>query len=412
MKTFTISLVCIFSVLFSPAHSQQRWETPLDSTIAHYVSLINADSIQAYMQALENFGTRFCLAANRRDVAEWIMNKFLSFGYTNVVLDSFQFNYVWNGQLHQTWQHNVVCTKPGHVNPFSVYIMGAHHDAIVQSGGNPMFVAPGADDNASGVAAALEVARVMKSQNYQPDFTIKFITFAAEELGLHGAWHYADNAAASGMDIELMINNDMIGHTISGPPNWKVRIQKYPNSQWATSLAVDLIQEFTTLGVTESTQFIQYSDSWPFYYNGFSAIFFIEDQFNPWYHTINDLVVHTNKHYAAEMVKISMAMLINQNGVGTISGATQDYAVAHLLPVFPNPASYETTVQFHLETNAMVNITLYDALFRQVKVLVNGMQEAGTHRIEVKASDLPVGLYFCRLVSPGLQETIKLTIAR
>ncbi|HSW68066.1 MAG TPA: M20/M25/M40 family metallo-hydrolase, partial [Bacteroidales bacterium] len=203
MRTFTVTVLFVFSLLSAPA--QQRWDNPLDSTIAHYVSLINADSIQAYMQALENFETRFCLADNRREVAEWIMNKFISFGYTNVVLDSFPFNRVWNGQLHETWQHNVVCTKPGYKNPFKVYIMGAHHDAIVQSGGDPMFIAPGADDNASGVAATLEVARIMKSENYQPDHTIKFITFAAEELGLHGAWHYANNAAASGMDIELMI---------------------------------------------------------------------------------------------------------------------------------------------------------------------------------------------------------------
>jgi len=206
----------------------------------------------------------------------------------------------------------------------------------------------------------------------------------------------------------------MISHTLDGPPAWKVRIQKYPNSQWATSLAIELTQNFTTLGVTESTQFIQFSDSWPFYYNGFPAIFFIEDQFNPWYHTINDLVVHTNKHYAAEMTKISMAMLIDQNGLGTTTGIPQEYAnaTARLLSVFPNPASHETKIQFYLESDAIISIALYDASFRQVKELYNGMHNAGTHRIALQTAGLPAGLYFCRLLSPGRQETLKLSIAR
>jgi len=66
-----------------------------DSLINSFIAQINADSLQSYMQDLENFGTRFLLANNRRDVALWIKDKFISFGYSDVRLDSFQLTVVW-----------------------------------------------------------------------------------------------------------------------------------------------------------------------------------------------------------------------------------------------------------------------------------------------------------------------------
>ncbi len=329
LKIFAVLLVLLF---FAVSNSKAgvldyAGKTSPDSVIASYTGKINPDSIQSYMQALEDFGTRFCLAGNRREVAGWIRDKFIAFGYTGAYLDSFQFNRWYAGTWYQTWQYNVVAPYEGYQNPDSVFVLGAHHDAIVPSSSNPFLIAPGADDNASGVAATLEIARVMKHYGYQPAYTIKFITFAAEEPGLHGSWNYANKAANAGKNIICMINNDMVSHCTLPENEWKVQIQKYPNSDWFTNLAHQIIQNHTILTALESTQYIQFSDSWPFHHNGYNAVFFIEDQFTPYYHTVNDLVATTNKHYAAEMTKISLGMLIYLNGPGSPPQHIPEYFV-------------------------------------------------------------------------------------
>lgn len=140
--------------------------SPADSIISSLISKVNKDSVRSYVQALQDFQTRFCLASNRDQVAEWIKNKFLSFGITDVVIDSFPFSRNWGGTVYNTYQKNVIATIRGSINPNNIYIVGGHQDSY--SSGNPLLIAPGADDNASGTAASLEFARVLKGSGYNP----------------------------------------------------------------------------------------------------------------------------------------------------------------------------------------------------------------------------------------------------
>jgi bacterial leucyl aminopeptidase len=409
MKRLIIIASCM--LLFGLQSKSQNFlpgDPALDSLVAVYVDYVNPDSIQSYMQSLEDMGTRFCLANNRREVAEWIRDKFISFGYEDSKLDSFQLNTSYSGSYYQTWQYNVVSTYEGHSYPDQVYILGAHHDAIVPSSSNPFVIAPGADDNASGVAGALEIARIMKTYNYVPESTIKFVTFAAEELGLHGAWAFANKAYFTGMDIKIMLNNDMISYCTLPESQWTIQIQKYPNSQWVTNLAKYMINNFTVLNIAESTQYIQYSDSYPFYSNGYPAVFFIEDQFTPFYHTVNDLVATTNKFFAAEVVKISLGMLINQNGMGLPTSLPESSAFMANFSSYPNPFGNQTTISYELLKAAEVKMHVFDASGRLVETIENGWQLAGWHHIDWDGSNLMPGIYFCRIQTPESQRIIKL----
>jgi hypothetical protein len=392
-----------------PADGPFRSE--MDSVIAWYVDKVNADSIQSYMQALEDMGTRFCLADNRRDVSVWIMNKFIEFGYPDTKLDSFPLNRWYGGSYYQTWQYNVESTFDGYEYPDDIYIVGGHHDAISN---NAFVLAPGADDNASGTAAALEIARVMNEYGYAPESTIKFITFAAEELGLHGSWHYADNAASQNMDIKMMLNNDMISYCTLPQDQWTIRFVKYPNSLWVTNLAHHITDNFTILNSLESTQYSQQSDSYPFYANGFNTIFFIEDQFTPYYHTTNDLVSTTNKDFAAEVVKISLGMLIHENGPGLNTGviAQKPAPMASLSPNYPNPFSNETTINYTLKQDGHITLKVFDAANRLMAVLHDGRQKSGSHRIMFDAGGLPAGIYICLLQTGYETSAIKLVVSK
>lgn len=261
---------------------------------------VNADSIQWFMQQLQNFGTRNAQANNRYDVADWIRSQFARFGINNAYIEPFMVQNTWD-------QYNVVATIPGTLAPTKYIVVGGHHDSIVFDGNDPIITAPGADDNASGTAACLEMARIMKATNYQPECSIRFVTFAAEEYGLFGSKHHAQVAFNEGQDIKLMINHDMISNSTLSPGEWYVELNPYTGSEVYSLLAYNLVDTHTSLLPSYWALNSAGSDSYSFWQMGFPAVYFSEGQFSPYYHSISDIVANTNSQYAKEVIKASVA---------------------------------------------------------------------------------------------------------
>ena len=270
------------------ASSGTTWEGLLNS--------VNADSIAYFIQGLEDFETRFAWHPNRFEVSQWIADQFRRFGYTDVEQDTF-FAEAW-GQ--GTLQANVIATVRGSVFPDRYVIVGAHHDSINQYG-DWMVFAPGSNDNASGVAAVLEIARVMKLHDYQPLSSIRFITFAIEELGLHGAHHDANRIIEEGKNVAAMINSDMISYNASS--NWLYSIRNYPGANFLTNLAQQKMAEFSMDSYT-TTSMNANSDSWAYHSVGIPAIFFHIGEDDPYYHTSFDVLARQNMPYAELYIKM------------------------------------------------------------------------------------------------------------
>ncbi|HEX8484157.1 M20/M25/M40 family metallo-hydrolase [Sphingomonas sp.] len=106
---------------------------------------------------------------------------------------------------------NVLGIQKGR-NPGRVVIVGAHIDSRVTDVMDATSDAPGANDDASGVALVLEAARILSKQQF--DATIVYAVFSAEEQGLWGATLLADTAKARGWTISAMLNNDIVGNTL------------------------------------------------------------------------------------------------------------------------------------------------------------------------------------------------------
>ncbi len=104
---------------------------------------------------------------------------------------------------------NVVATLKGTTNPERVYVVSGHYDSMCTSPTDAKCDAPGANDDASGTAAVVEMARVMSKRKF--DATIIFMTVPGEEQGLLGATYFAEQAKQNKMDIEAMFTNDIIG---------------------------------------------------------------------------------------------------------------------------------------------------------------------------------------------------------
>ena len=104
---------------------------------------------------------------------------------------------------------DVVATLRGSVNPNRTYVISGHYDSRVSDPLNSESIAPGADDDASGVAVSMELARVMATRH--PDCTLVFAAVAGEEQGLYGATFLAKQLKDSGADVQGMFTNDIVG---------------------------------------------------------------------------------------------------------------------------------------------------------------------------------------------------------
>ncbi len=109
---------------------------------------------------------------------------------------------------------NVVAAVQGTRADGPIVVLGAHYDhleplADAEPGADRIF--NGADDNASGTAALLEVAETLAAAGFRPPGTVVFVAFSAEELGLKGSWHFVDHAPFDLERVLLVINLDMVG---------------------------------------------------------------------------------------------------------------------------------------------------------------------------------------------------------
>jgi len=290
-------LLTLQPMRIAPQRQELSPRLQVQRDVIDLVNSVNVDSVLWFIQSLQDFQTRYALAPNRLAVATWIKNQFIRLGVTDAVLHEFQWN--------NTTQYNVVATIPGTQYPEQYIVVGGHHDST--SSGSPMTWAPGADDNASGSSAVLEMARVMMSQGYQPERSIRLMTFAAEEFGLWGAKAYSQYALTSGMDIKLMINLDMISNSTQLPTNWNVVIFPYDGSEAHNSLTHQMTQQYTVLGTLNGPLNSASSDSHPFWVRGFPAVWFFEAEFSPFYHSPQDIVANINPSYCAEVIRATMA---------------------------------------------------------------------------------------------------------
>jgi Zn-dependent M28 family amino/carboxypeptidase len=221
---YSFILTCI---LATPSLSQP---TPPDRNpaVQRIVQEISAESLREIVEKLVSFGTRHTLSdtvsATRGIGAarRWIRSEFERYARAS------------NGRMtvefHQTIVPpsarvpapsnvvNVVATlrpkDPGSVAAKRMIVVGGHYDSRAGDPLDAVSDAPGANDDGSGTALVLELARIMSKRDFEA--TVVFIAFAGEEQGLLGATAWAETAKRNGWNIEAMLNNDIVGSSVGG----------------------------------------------------------------------------------------------------------------------------------------------------------------------------------------------------
>lgn len=220
----TIGMVLMWLIFFSLGCSGEKKIKIVqknDSDVVKIINEISSDSIEANVRKLVSFGTRHTTSDTVSDstgigaARRWIHSKFneysrLNNGRLKVSYD--RYTETENSRIREPVEIvNVVGVLPGTQleSKDRMYVVSGHYDSRVSDVMNDTSFAPGANDDASGTAAVLELARVMSRYNF--DATIIFMAVAGEEQGLLGAAHYAKQAKEKNMNIQAMFTNDIIG---------------------------------------------------------------------------------------------------------------------------------------------------------------------------------------------------------
>jgi len=320
MKTLCI-LVTLFTLFITSTQDQaqdgpfrlpgQREDTIPHPLIQDILQEISEDSLASHIAFLQNMGTRFMYAENRKQVAEWIAARFQSYGVNHVEIDSFRI--AGDTILTDTvWQYNVVATLEGTSAPGEIYILGAHHDDYSDT--NLYLFAPGANDNASGCALAFEFARICQKKQFQPASTIRLITFAAEELTGYkknsGSIDYANRLHENQEDLRLMINNDMIAYSTEPEGELRATAISTGLSQWPGILSLQSSSLYSSISLIPSIY--PTADADPFNQLGYPVAGLESVVLPPTYHTINDSLSHCQMNLVAGAARVISAILLSE----------------------------------------------------------------------------------------------------
>ena len=407
MKRFIyISVMVVVTMMTGSLFAQN------EEDINNLLPQINADSLLRTVNDLENFGSRFALrSGGNREVAEYVIQRLGNYGVP-AVIDSF---YVessnWLTGYYAQWFYNVKgILSSATPKDDSVVIVGAHLDAISYNMSYTLLdQAPGADDNASGIAVMIELARISHENGLQFNRNVHFMAFDGEELGLLGSYDDAWKRDSVGEHVAVMINNDMVSY--QPDDDWKLTLHWYPNALDIVSRAAEICTQYTNITPVIPSDVengnSHYSDSYAYYQFGFRAVFAIENTFSTSYHTYHDVSDSNNYDFLADVARYNLAMLVEYTDPDNVSNV-MDQAVATWAQLYPNPVTDKACLQYQLCEISPVDITITDLVGRIMLQQNLPAQDAGIHLMDLDLSHLPSGVYLCRLRTDRGSETLKI----
>jgi hypothetical protein len=313
MKTISCIYAILIGLIFQISTAQT---TVSDPEISKMVSEVSASNMETTVRKLVSFGTRHTLSdtkSNTRGIGaaqRWVKAEFDKYalgsnGRLTAKIDYFTVKADGKRIATDSQLGNVIATLKG-TDPTDdrVLIISGHLDSRASDVMNTTIDAPGANDDGSGVAAMMEISRIMCKREFP--FTIIFVAVVGEEQGLYGAKHLADIAKEEKWNVVAMLNNDMIGNSLSNGTslrdNLNVRVfsetipyleteaeakirkatnreNDSPSRQLARYIKTTTSQYVDQLNINlvyRNDRFLRGGDHTPFSQNGFTAIRFCE----------------------------------------------------------------------------------------------------------------------------------------
>ncbi|MFN2276518.1 MAG: M20/M25/M40 family metallo-hydrolase [Candidatus Promineifilaceae bacterium] len=292
----------------------------VDPDIISLIEAVSTQNLMGYVQTLEGFGTRSSFSRTDSDefgigaARRWIFNEFQRVGGDKLQVEFQDYEMTFEGRT--TTQRNIVATLPGTGRYPGTLVLMANYDSRAADWLDGRSPAPGADDNGSGVAALLEIARLVSARTW--DQTIIFAALTAEEQGTFGSKHFVEQASLNNIQIDAALNNDMIGGR-AGIPQFVRLFSAGPDTSNARQLAryIDYVRGLYLPAL--DVQMIdgldrdgRWGDQREFVYAGYPAVRIMESQ--------EDLSIQNSTRdtwslidydYYRQIVQLNLATLAN-----------------------------------------------------------------------------------------------------
>lgn len=315
----------LLSIILSPLSLFAQTFVQRYADIANQTSQTNITNSLTEFEAL---GVKYRNTQALENTYQWLVNKYTSFGYSAAQITTDTYSY--SGSTCK----NLIVTKVGTLYPNTYVIVCGHYDSITGTGTN---------DNGSGVASILEIARLLKNVN--TEYSIKFINFSGEEDGLRGSQHYVStvvNGTTPKMDIRLVFNLDEVGG-VAGMTNNTITCERDTDGTPSTNNAASSTMTnelITCVGLYSPLQtYLNYaynSDYIPFENNNEIITGFYEKNQSAHPHSTTDLLVNMDPVYNFKVAKAATGAVLHFAKAETtlaVNSLETDYQISF----FPNP---------------------------------------------------------------------------
>ncbi|MFH1841794.1 MAG: M28 family peptidase [bacterium] len=392
----------------------RQWQriTTADPQVQYLVDQVTWSGIAAKIGWLQDFGTRWSYSSQCLAAAD-SLHAFFTDLYLPVEFQDFE--HMWNPC------RNVIATQVGATYPDSIFVICGHYDSISdQSGSN----APGADDNGSGTAAVLTAAEIFARETF--DYTIKYICFSAEEQGLVGSQFYAAWARQQDLQIVGALNFDMLAWWTDGV-DFDLELEANVSSVWLVDAIANAADLYTSMPYEihvdngawwgdhasfwgEGYHAVNHEESWDWY----------DPDFNPFYHSIRDVLEECHPGFALGNTRIAVAALATLAGlVGPTPVTADDRPVDRPLSLAASPNPFNGLVSVTIlapATVAETRLGFYDVAGRLIHWTTVPLREgSGEYRWNLRGmvgEELGAGLYLCRALDVPSALPVKLVYVK
>lgn len=263
-------------------------------------SAVEEKNIKEFIEKLSSYNNRYYQSDTGVEAANTIKDQWQKYTPTEIY-------------PHKNWkQPSVIATIKGSKYPDKIIVLGGHLDSIAGFFGGSTARAPGADDNASGIATITEVLRVITTSKYQPLHTIQFMGYAAEEVGLRGSNEIARDYKARGVEVLGVMQLDMTN--FKGSKETIFLTEDYTDAGHTTFLA-GLVDTYLKVPYARTTCGYACSDHASWNKAGYPAAFPFEaskNDMNRNIHTAKDTLAVSgdNANHAVNFARLALAYLV------------------------------------------------------------------------------------------------------
>lgn len=301
------------------------------ATVDAWLPEVEENNVHATIAHLSSYQNRYYASAYGREAAVWIRDTWaaLAGGREDASAELFE------GCANCSAQPSVILTVQGSELPDEVVVIGGHLDSISNASGGNDRHAPGADDDASGIATITEVIRVAMQGGWKPKRTVKFMGYAAEEVGLYGSKAIAQKFQADAVNVVGVLQLDMTNYNNGSPADMRI-VTDFSNAALKTFFAELFDHYLAPLGLVRGTDTCGYacSDHASWTAAGYPSAMMFEagnasGAYFPWIHSVNDTLANMDDSAAnsAKFAQFALAFL------GELAKTHDDGAPGNVAPV-------------------------------------------------------------------------------